>query len=80
MDVESTRILLRKNFILLTQTSFSGHFVNLIGKGGFSKEGGSLLLPATSFISLENMIIWCKIQVIINPFTEVISLSLSFTI
>ena len=38
-----------------------------LGKGG--GWGEDICLPATSFTLIENMIIWCKIQVIIYPFT-----------
>ncbi len=51
-------------FRLLTWILFIGQFVHSLVKGWME---GSLFYPATSFTSLDIMIIWCKIQVIINP-------------
>ena len=54
------------NLGLLTWTPFISQFVHPVGGDGVD-GGGSSYKPATSFISLEYMIIWCKIRVIINP-------------
>ena len=43
-------------------------FISSMGADGVKEGGGfDILSSSTSFTLLENMIIWCKIQVIIKP-------------
>ena len=51
-------------YILLTWTALISQFVHPVGGEGVDS------LPATSFTLLDYMIIWCKIQVIINPLLQ----------
>ena len=77
MAIEYTWILWQGKkcqFRLLKWTSFIGQFVYPVGGwGNWVISGGwgkSLYNPATSFTLLEYMIIWCKIQVMINPLAK----------
>ena len=70
MDIEYVDILTGKKFRqfnLLKWKSLIGQFDHTLEVRGWGKTGGSLCHSATSFTLLEYMIIWCKIQVIINP-------------
>ena len=60
----------RRLFSLLFPLYFFGKLVHPVEVEGMGVKGvdGREILPAAFVTLLENMIIWCKIQVIINQF------------
>ena len=65
-------IIIGEKFRLLTWTSFTGQFINPDEDRGWEKGvDGVVIYPSTRLTLLEYLIIWCKIQVIINPFIPV---------
>ena len=58
-----------RQFSLLTRKTFIGQFVHPVGGDGV--KGESLLQLAACFTLLENVKIWCKIQVIIYPLSKI---------
>ena len=58
-----------KKLLSIQPTKFIGQFVHPIGEEG-SVLKGWIRQPAASLTLLEYMIIWCRIQVIINPFQD----------
>ena len=56
---------------LLTWNLFIGQFVHIVEGDGMKRveRRDSLSLPAANFTLLQNMLIWCKMKVIIYPIT-----------